>query len=155
MVERQLVKVVNRHHYKGEWPPNHFYIGRPGGIARQEIARGAIDATLFGNPFTLKEHGNKALELYKRHLWDLIRLSPENLQALLALPPDAVLVCSCKEKPGDKPRPCHGEVVVRCWEFLFRKRRRRQRVLRLTKFEKVVSPGAAKARELVGRRAHG
>ena len=33
------VKVINRHHHKGEWPPHHFYIGRPGGIAR-----GAIDA---------------------------------------------------------------------------------------------------------------
>lgn len=145
------MKVVNRHRHKGDWPPHHFYIGRPGRIAREEVARGAIDATLFGNPFTLREHGNKALELYKRHLWNSIRDFPENLQALLCLPPDAVLVCSCS------PKPCHGEVVARCWEFLFRKRRRRRRVVRLTKFEKedAVSPGAAKARNLVGRRAHG
>lgn len=72
-----------------------------------------------GDPFTLKEHGDKALELYKRHLWNSIRDFPENLQAL------------------------------------FRKRRRRQRVVRLTKFQgDAVSPGAAKARNLVARRAH-
>ena len=151
------MKVVNRHHHKGEWPPHHFYIGRPGRIAREEVARGAIDATLFGNPFTLKEHGDKALELYKRHLWNSIRDLPENLQALLCLPPAAVLVCSCKEKSGEKPRSCHGEVVARCWEFLFRKRRRQQQVLSLTKFQKgdTVSPGETKARNLVARRAHG
>jgi len=112
------VKVVNRHHHRGQWPAHTFYVGRPDRIAREEIARGALDATLFGNPFTVKEHGDKALVLYKRHLWNAAKDSRGILLALTCLPPDAILVCSCA------PRPCHGEVIVALWTWLFRKRRR-------------------------------
>jgi len=104
------VKVVNRHCHKGPWPAHSFYIGRPGGgAAAREISRGAVDATLFGNPFTLQEHGEDALGLYKRWLWDKLQEDPGYKAALRALPPDAVLVCSCK------PRDCHGDVIIAAW----------------------------------------
>lgn len=125
--------VVNRHHRKGPWPENAYYVGRPGAAAREEIARGAIDGTRFGNPFTFREHGEEAIELYRRHLWNALKDFPEHAGALLSLPPTALLICSCS------PRPCHAEVICRAWEFLFRKRRRRDRVIRMTRFQEHTS----------------
>ena len=125
------MRICNRHHHKGRWPKKHFYVGRPGTIAREEVARGAIDATRFGNPFSLVKHGEGALDLYRRHLWDSMKDFPEHVQALVALPPDAVLICSCA------PRPCHAELVAKAWEWIFRRRRRCQRLIRLTKWGRV------------------
>lgn len=123
------MKVTNSHHQKGRWPAHSFYIGRPGRIAREEVARGAIDATLFGNPFTLKEHGEDALELYRRHLWNALKDLPGHRQALAGLPPDAVLICSCA------PRPCHGEIIIAAWSWLLGKRRRLAGAIRSSKDE--------------------
>ena len=119
--------VLNRHHHKGLWPPHHYYVGRPGRIAREETGRGAVDATILGNPFTLGDHGEDAVELYRRHLFDALR-QPEVRELLLAMPPEAALVCSCS------PRPCHGEVIATAWEWLFRRHRRMRQVVRLTEF---------------------
>jgi len=91
--------VVNRHHYKGKpLPKPWMYIGR---------------GTPLGNPFTVREHGDAALELYRRWLWDKIRSNDEDvLCALRRITRSHTLVCSCK------PRPCHGDIVVRAWEWL-------------------------------------
>lgn len=91
--------VINRHHYRNRrFPQPWCYIGR---------------GTPLGNPFTLKEHGPQALELYRRWLWDKIRdKDPAVLRALRRITAEHHLVCSCK------PRPCHGDVVVRAWQWL-------------------------------------
>lgn len=91
--------VVNRHHYKkGELPRPWTYVGR---------------GTPLGNPFTVQEHGQNALELYRRWLWDKIRGSdPQVLSALADIREDTNLVCSCA------PRPCHADVICRAWAWL-------------------------------------
>lgn len=122
------MKIVNRHHHRGEWPNNHFYVGRHGRIAREEIARGAMDATIFGNPFTVREHGDEALELYRRHLYNALKDFPEIRHALLAMPATATLICQAA------PMPCHGDVIASAWEWMFRKRRRLSNVHRSTRW---------------------
>lgn len=90
--------ILNRHHYHGAAIPTpNVYIGR---------------GTPLGNPFTKAEHGERALELYRVHLWAAIqRRDPEILKAL-ALAPGTFIVCSCR------PSPCHGDVVAEVWEWL-------------------------------------
>lgn len=94
-------RVVNRHHFKGKATPEpSIYIGR---------------GTPLGNPYKVKEHGLAALDLYRRWLWGKIKdRDPQVLRALAAITGDHHLVCSCK------PRPCHGDVVVRAWAWLRR-----------------------------------
>lgn len=91
--------VLNRHHYRGRPMPRPWrYIGR---------------RTPLGNPFTVAEHGDHALDLYRRWLWEKIQArDPEVLRELAAIAPGEHLVCSCK------PRPCHGDVVVRAWAWV-------------------------------------
>ena len=94
-----LPVVVNRHWYKDKpFPPRWRYIGR---------------GKPLGNPFTVKEHGEAALDLYRRWLWDKIQArDPSVLAELRQIGPDTALVCSCA------PRPCHGDVVVRAWAWI-------------------------------------
>jgi hypothetical protein len=90
--------VLNRHHYHGAaLPAPWVYIGR---------------GTPLGNPFTKKEHGERALELYRRHLWDAIERHDPAILKALALAPGTFIVCSCA------PAPCHGDVVAEVWEWL-------------------------------------
>lgn len=95
--------VINRHHYRGRrFPDPWIYIGR---------------GTPLGNPFTVEEHGEDALTKYRAWLWEKLRANDRTvLAALEKITPQHHLVCSCK------PRPCHGDVVVRAWSWL-RKRR--------------------------------
>jgi hypothetical protein len=88
--------VVNRHWYKGKRIPSPWrYIGR---------------GTPLGNPFTVDDHGPEALELYRRWLWSkIVGRDASVLKELASIQPEEHLVCSCK------PRPCHGDVVVRAW----------------------------------------
>lgn len=97
--EEQLPTVVNRHWYKGESLPSEArYIGR---------------GTPLGNLYTVSEHGERALELYRMWLWDKIHRSDAAVCAeMQAITPETLLVCSCK------PRPCHGDVVVRAWSWM-------------------------------------
>lgn len=94
-----MPNVVNRHHYPGKTLPQpSLYIGR---------------GTPLGNPFTLEEHGEAALELYENHLAAALeRRDRDVLDALNSITPWHFLVCSCK------PRPRHGDVVLRLWEWL-------------------------------------
>ena len=86
----------NRH--AGEAPRPSDYIGR---------------GTPLGNPFTIAQHGEAALELYRRRLWDMLRdRHPPVMQAMEAITDEHHLVCSCW------PRPCHAEVVIAAWRWL-------------------------------------
>lgn len=90
--------VVNRHWYKTGLPVGAIYIGR---------------GTPLGNPFTVAEHGIEALALYRAWLWKRIQdRNADVLGAMRAIRPGTLLVCSCK------PRPCHGDVVVKAWLWL-------------------------------------
>ena len=90
-------RVINRHHYKSI-STAYVYIGR---------------GSPLGNPYTLAKHGPSAMGLYERWLWDKIKArDPAVMQALRSITHDHALVCSCS------PRPCHGDVVVRAWNWL-------------------------------------
>ena len=98
--QEQLPTVVNRHWYKGKpLPAEARYIGR---------------GTPLGNPYTVDELGvGDALDLYRTWLWGKIRKNDPSVYAeMRAITPETLLVCSCK------PRPCHGDVVVRAWSWM-------------------------------------
>lgn len=106
--------VANRHHLKGPWPIRAIYIGRPGPLANSifELHCHVVDGTALGNRFTKKEHGDKALEFYRRWLWhQVLGRNTRVMKVLRSIRADSVLVCSCK------PRPCHGDVVLAAWEW--------------------------------------
>lgn len=98
-LEPEIPTVVNRHHYKRKrLPPQARYIGR---------------RTPLGNPYTVKEHGQEAMELYCRWLIDKLRHNDADVLAeMRSITPATLLVCSCK------PRPCHGDVVLGCWVWM-------------------------------------
>lgn len=104
-------KVVNRHHYRGEdGKPDHNLLPRPWIY----IGRGYTPSPL-ANPFKAKDHGDKALSLYRVHLWERIKgRDAPVLRELARIRWDTHLVCSCA------PRPCHGDVVVTAWDWLQR-----------------------------------
>ncbi len=102
--------VVNRHHVKGSHPKGSIYVGRPGPIAWQEVARGCLDGTALCNPDRRRDDGN--LARYRRHLWDGLRFGRSDWLALFEqITPETRLVCSCA------PRPCHADVIVRAWRW--------------------------------------
>jgi Domain of unknown function (DUF4326) len=80
-----------------EWlkNPNHIYIGRNMSF----YIKGAYESK-WKNPFKVKEHGNKCLELYKYY----IQKNPELLEQLDELE-GKVLGCFCK------PASCHGDIL--------------------------------------------
>lgn len=75
--------------------PFDVYIGRAG--------RG--QSGYFGNPFTVKEHGEAALELFAEHFAERIAEDEEFRERVLALRGKR-LGCFCK------PRPCHGDIIA-------------------------------------------
>lgn len=91
--------VVNRHWYhKTGFPPEARYIGR---------------GTPLGNPYLAKDGVDEALKRYRSWLWQKIRSNDQAiLEEMRAITPATLLVCSCK------PRPCHGDVVVRAWVWM-------------------------------------
>ncbi len=95
--------VINRHHYRGKRLPHPWlYIGRN--------SRDPSKASPLQNPFTVREHGDRALDLYREHLRRLVAEGdPAVLAELRKITPAHHLVCSCA------PRPCHGDVVVEVW----------------------------------------
>ena len=101
-------RVVNRHHYRNDdGEPDHKLLPTP----YLYIGRG----TPLGNPYTVKEHGHRALDMYRTHLWYKIKERDKKvLGAMAKITWNMHLVCSCA------PRPCHGDVVVTCWTWLQR-----------------------------------
>lgn len=94
--------VINRHHYRaGTLPEPHVYIGR---------------GTPLGNEVSKRGEGYSEEELLRRYERDLMaRISRRDasvLDALNKIGPNDHLVCSCK------PAACHGDVVLRVWEWL-------------------------------------
>ncbi len=74
--------------------PFTHYIGRP---------------SVFGNPFTIADYGrHTAIAMFEE--W--ARQQPTVLDAILALPADAVLGCWCHKQR------CHGHVIMRLWKEL-------------------------------------
>lgn len=69
------------------------YIGRP---------------SIFGNPFYLKNEALRDSVVDGYELW--VRNQPQVLEAIKALPEDAVLGCYCS------PKRCHGDVIVKLWK---------------------------------------
>jgi hypothetical protein len=91
--------VVNRHHFHGQpLPKPSLYIGR---------------GTPLGNPFTVAEHGDDALRLFRLHLSKAVEERRYDvLAAINSITPNHYLICSCA------PRPCHGDIVLELWEWL-------------------------------------
>lgn len=87
------VRVGNRH--RGD---KGLYVGR---------------GTVFGNPFTVEEHGREeALELYSRYLHDEIQLpwskvgrAIDKLGRRVSDGENFVLLCSCA------PKACHADIL--------------------------------------------
>ncbi len=59
----------------------------------------------FGNPFTVREHGHKALDLYRDYFLRRLETDGGFRARVLALR-GKTLGCFCK------PGPCHGDVIA-------------------------------------------
>jgi hypothetical protein len=108
-------RVVNLHHHampgaadrRPPLPEPWRYIGRSPPLGPSPVA----------NPYTVEEHGRKALELYKDWLREkLKRRDPLVLEELRSIPADAHLVCHCVRPDGSGA--CHGRTVALAWEWL-------------------------------------
>jgi hypothetical protein len=108
--------VVNRHRYLPTPGVGPRVQPRTGRERRPELPQPWIyvgRGSPLGNPFTREEHGDAALELYRRWLFERIRQNDSRvLLQLRSIRPGAVVVCSCA------PKPCHADVVVRAWAWL-------------------------------------
>lgn len=99
--------VVNKKTHKPT--AKDVYIGRP---------------TVLGNPYTSKILGNTLAvhqcataeeSVNKYGHWLKAQIDADNRQvmdALLAIPPDANLVCWCH------PNPCHGDMIIKALKML-------------------------------------
>lgn len=80
-----MPKRIQRKRTKGwRMPPNTVYVGRP---------------TRWGNPFTVKEHGQDALEKFRNH----IENTTDSFEGLRGKD----LACFCKEGS-----PCHADILL-------------------------------------------
>lgn len=98
------MEVVNRHHRPKDAPGR--YIGR---------------GTPWGNPFPVEEGdvpGTAAQKFREYAARKLAQHDPVFTKAVLELKQGDILVCSCKEKPGQTPRACHGDTFVEIHEFI-------------------------------------
>lgn len=65
--------------------------------------------SVLGNPFTVEKWGRlPCIDMFE----DYARQTPAVLDAILALPSDAVLGCWCGTLP------CHGRVIIQLWNEL-------------------------------------
>lgn len=113
--------VVNRHHVKGPYPEGgiYVYVGRAGRIADEEIARGCLDGTAFGNPFHRDGRTplGEILARYKAWLWGRLCEEDEELIGFLFdIPDGAILTCSCAAPAGKPRKPCHAYVIAAAWD---------------------------------------
>lgn len=61
--------------------------------------------TIWGNPFSVEEHGDQAIPKFKQYFIDLVRtkaITKDHLEVLRG----QRLGCSCK------PNPCHGDIIA-------------------------------------------
>lgn len=96
-------RVVNIHMKNGVRPRFDIYIGRE----QNYPPRTVFPRSKWANPFTLRKHGVKALELYEVY----VRNKPELIDSLHELE-GKVLGCWCK------PDKCHGDILVKLFNEL-------------------------------------
>ena len=84
------MRVVNLRKY-----PYTVYIGR---------------GSKFGNPFLIGKDGTREDVIKKFEVYARKQL----VNGIAFLPKDAVLGCYCK------PKPCHGDVIVKIWKELYK-----------------------------------
>lgn len=80
------------------------YIGRTLNMSGWKLKE-----SLFANPFTVKEHGDQAIPLYREYLKKKIAQDPEKWVMEILDLESKTLGCWCKNKLTD---PCHGDVLV-------------------------------------------
>ncbi|QQM13969.1 hypothetical protein ABNavy71_233 [Acinetobacter phage AB-Navy71] len=69
--------------------------------------------TIWGNPFTVEEHGNQAIPLFKAYFINLIKdgkITRNHLEVLRG----QRLGCTCK------PKACHGDIIATVVNKLFK-----------------------------------
>lgn len=95
------------YHDLSEWMknPEHVYIGRRGAVflningAKQRFPEKSSE---WANPFTVKKHGDRCLELYEE--WLIDKLEKDGTDELKKLK-NKVLGCWCY------PNKCHGDIL--------------------------------------------
>jgi hypothetical protein len=87
-----LVTVLNIHHHGGRVPDGAVHIMR---------------GTMFGNPFVIGRHGDRAevIRRYRRWLWQALRKDADFAEAVRRLH-GRDLCCCCA------PAACHGDVLA-------------------------------------------
>jgi hypothetical protein len=96
------MRVANRH--KEPFGPTSVYIGRGSPLGNPYTHKGSRQDPM------IKATRQEAIEAYEGWLREAIAAGDTKvLQALDALPEDAVLMCYCA------PLACHGEVVIKVW----------------------------------------
>lgn len=109
--------VINAYHYsplsrkRPPLPAGSIYIGR------WHKVMGVASA--LSNPYPLREYGDETIPLYRRWLWD--RIQERNTLVMTAfreIKEDSYIVCFCKRPDGTGI--CHGDTVVKTWEYLRR-----------------------------------
>lgn len=94
----KLEKVVNLHMVNGIRPYYDIYIGRG-----SNYPKATFPQSKWHNPFTVKKYGiKKSLELFEKH----IRNTPRLWNALEELE-GKILGDWCK------PKPCHGDILIK------------------------------------------
>ena len=105
------MRVANITNLGSDWKelhPKAVYIGRSN-------LRMGLPASPLANPFHIGIHGDREQVIAKYRIWLWERIREGNvmvMEALNSLTVDNILVCWCH------PKPCHGEVVIRAWEWL-------------------------------------
>ena len=104
------MKIVDLHNYRGP----HTYCGR---------AMPGRPGSPLANPFKVKEHGSRTLELYREHLATRIKAGDRAiLDALRCLTDESILGCWCVDLTGDavfaEPTACHCQIIARAWRWL-------------------------------------
>ena len=95
------------YHDLSEWMknPEHVYIGRRGAVflnINGVKRRFPEKSSEWANPFTVKKHGDRCLELYED--WLRAKLEKDGIDELKKLK-DKVLGCWCY------PNKCHGDIL--------------------------------------------
>jgi len=104
------MRIVDLHNYRGP----HTYCGR---------AMPGRPGSPLANPFKVKEHGSRTLELYREHLATRIKAGDRAiLDALRCLTDESILGCWCVDLTGDavfaEPTACHCQIIARAWRWL-------------------------------------
>lgn len=106
-----------------DWLADTIYIGRPGKLADKMFAAHPEmrDGTALGNPFKPQGYGviEDCLKDYRR--WLDVRIRPRNADMLHVGRPARDTLDSIKESTAlacwCKPEPCHGDIIVRAWNW--------------------------------------